>query len=197
MTGTRSGRAAAARRRNRRSRPGAAELVADEGRRAHGAGRRGARGVGGEAVVQGRRRVELQQLLAHAVGSRRPHDRSTCGSFTERTPIVLGGVQLLRPRVEGVFGHDCDESSRRGRHPVAHVDSQRDDAERRRVGCQPAPRVLFAMWLVERKVCSRRDDFQFDPVSASICCPSPHHPSRGEDTSYCCPNSVRTCDRSV
>lgn len=62
----------------------------------------------------------------------------------------------------------------------------------------PVYRILPRdMWLVERKVCSRRDDFQFDPVSASICCPSPHHPSRGEDTSYCCPNSVRTCDRSV
>lgn len=52
------------------------------------------------------------------------------------------------------------------------------------------------LWLVQRDICSRRSDFVFDPESASICCPSPKHPNRRDDTSYCCPNSVRVCSGS-
>lgn len=39
-------------------------------------------------------------------------------------------------------------------------------------------------WLVESSACQRWEEFLWDPVSQTMCCPSPD---------YCCPNSVRDC----
>ena len=39
-------------------------------------------------------------------------------------------------------------------------------------------------WVVDSGICQSEDDFKWDPVSQSVCCPSPD---------YCCPNSVLDC----
>jgi hypothetical protein len=39
-------------------------------------------------------------------------------------------------------------------------------------------------WIARSGVCQRAEDFQFDPISQTDCCPSPD---------YCCPNSVADC----
>ena len=43
------------------------------------------------------------------------------------------------------------------------------------------PRMV---WVTESNICQRTEDFLFDPMSQSLCCPSPN---------YCCPNSVSSC----
>eukprot|EP00322_Chrysochromulina_rotalis_P025231 CAMPEP_0115862346 /NCGR_PEP_ID=MMETSP0287-20121206/18126_1 /TAXON_ID=412157 /ORGANISM="Chrysochromulina rotalis, Strain UIO044" /LENGTH=176 /DNA_ID=CAMNT_0003316759 /DNA_START=141 /DNA_END=671 /DNA_ORIENTATION=+ len=40
-------------------------------------------------------------------------------------------------------------------------------------------------WITASHICQRIEDFTYDPVSESMCCPAPN---------YCCPNSVSSCN---
>ena len=47
--------------------------------------------------------------------------------------------------------------------------------------CAVLPRLS---WVVDSGICQKEEDFKWDPVSETVCCPSPD---------YCCPNSVLDC----
>ena len=75
--------------------------------------------------------------------------------------------------------------------PINFVISGQFDSNPCRATCMlnPLYDLLPRMqWVVDSRICQRREDFVFDEPSQSLCCPSPN---------YCCPNSLVSCAASA
>ena len=122
-------------------------------------------------------------LCQHASKQRSPRGRSSNPCSTERgdrlAPIrAEPPVCLLNPVYDirkGVPSELEPAASLCTIMRISHV----------RIAVLAVPRN---QWVVERGICQKEEEFTFDPISRSICCPAP---------GYCCPNSVINCTSSA